>query len=114
MDDAAVGESSRMIAVITTGGKQYLVRPGEQIRIEKIDGEPASSVTFNEVLLVVNGDDVRVGAPTVSGAAVTGTVVGHGRHKKVVGVKFKAKKRYRRKFGHRQHYTEVKIQEINT
>lgn len=105
---------SDAFAVIATGGKQVLVRPGATIRIETIDGEPASPVTFNEVLLVTNGDDVSVGAPKVLGASVTGTIVGHGRHKKVVGVKFKAKKRYRRKFGHRQHYTEVKITGINS
>lgn len=114
MNETPGGEPSRIIAVIATGGKQVLVRPGDTIRIEKISGELTSAVTFNEVLLVANGDDVRIGAPVVSGATVTATIVGHGRHKKVVGVKFKAKKRYRRKFGHRQHYTEVKIQEIKT
>lgn len=105
---------SETCAVIATGGKQVLVRPGATIRVETLDGEPASPVTFNEVLLVTNGDDVLVGAPTVSGASVTGTILRHGRHDKVVGVKFKAKKRYRRKFGHRQHYTEVKITTINS
>lgn len=99
-------------AVIATGGKQVLVRPGQTIRVEKLDGEAATPVTFNDVLLVVAGDDVRLGMPMVPGAAVQGTIMRHGRHRKVVGVKFKAKKRYRRKFGHRQHYTEVRIEEI--
>lgn len=107
------GEPSRTIAIIATGGKQVLVRPGQTIRVEKLSGDPASPVSFPEVLLVAKGEDVRVGTPTVSGATVTGTIVEHGRHKKVVGVKFKAKKRYRRKFGHRQHYTEVRIGAIN-
>lgn len=99
-------------AVIATGGKQLLVRPGATIRVEKLVGEPNSPVTFGDVLLVVQGEQVSVGAPTVSGASVAGTIVRHGRTDKVVGVKFKAKKRYRRKFGHRQHFTEVKIETI--
>ena len=112
MSETPGSDPSRTIAVIGTGGKQVLVRPGATIRIETIDGEPASAATFNEVLLVADGDNVRVGAPTVHGASVTGTIVSHGRRDKVVGTKFKAKKRYRRKFGHRQHYTEVQIAEI--
>lgn len=103
---------SEMAAVIGTGGKQYLVRPGDTVRVEKIDGEPASPVTFTDVLLLTGGEETKVGQPTVPGTSVTGTIVKHGRHRKVVGVKFKAKKRYRRKFGHRQHYTEVRIEEI--
>lgn len=101
-----------IFAVIATGGKQVLVRPGMKIRIETLDGEPSTPVTFGDVLLVVSGDDVRVGTPSVTGASVKGTIVRHGRHKKVVGVKFKAKKRYRRTFGHRQHFTEVRIERI--
>lgn len=101
------------LAVIATGGKQVLVRPRTTIRVEKLDGEPASPVTFSEVLLVAIGDAVRVGTPTVSGATVTGRIIAHGRHKKVIGIKFKAKKRYRKKFGHRQHFTEVAIETIN-
>ena len=101
-----------VFAVIATGGKQVLVRPGDTIRVEKLDGEPSATVTFPEVLLLTSGDDVRVGQPTVPGASVTGTIVKQSRHKKVIGIKFKAKKRYRKKFGHRQRYTEVKIEEI--
>jgi len=103
---------SETLAVVATGGKQVLVRPGDTIRVEKLEGEPKTPVTFDQVLLIAQGEDVRVGQPTVQGAVVTGTIVKHGRHKKVVGVKFKPKKRYRRKFGHRQHYTEVRIDEI--
>ncbi|MDP3685713.1 MAG: 50S ribosomal protein L21 [bacterium] len=101
-----------MLAVIATGGKQVLVRPGDTIRVEKLDGEPSAAVTFPEVLLLARDEDVRVGQPTVPGAVVTGTIVKQSRHKKVIGIKFKAKKRYRKKFGHRQHFTEVKIEEI--
>ncbi len=101
------------LAVIATGGKQVLVRPGTTIRVETLDGAPASPVTFSEVLLVASGDTVRVGSPTVGGATVTGRIITHGRHDKVIGIKFKAKKRYRKKFGHRQHFTEVAIEAIN-
>ncbi|TSC73155.1 MAG: large subunit ribosomal protein L21 [Parcubacteria group bacterium Gr01-1014_38] len=104
---------SDVLAVIATGGKQVLVRPGDTMRVEKLDGEPSAAVTFPEVLLLARGEEVRVGHPTVPGAVVTGTIAKHGRHDKVIGIKFKAKKRYRKKFGHRQHYTEVKIGEIN-
>ena len=99
-------------AVIATGGKQYLVQPEAVIRIEKLPGEAGESVTFQEVLLVAKGEHVALGRPTVAGASVTGVIVKHGRAKKVVGVKFNPKKRYKRTFGHRQHFTEVKISEI--
>lgn len=105
---------NNVFAVIATGGKQVLVRPGDTIRVEKLDGEPSAAVTFSEVLLLTNGGDVRVGQPNVPGAVVTGTIVKQSRHKKVIGIKFKAKKRSRKKFGHRQHYTEVKIGEIKS
>lgn len=103
---------SEILAVIATGGKQVLVRQGDTIRVEKLAGSPKTPITFDQVLLIAQGDDIRVGQPTVQGVTVTGTIVKHGRHKKVIGVKFKPKKRYRKKFGHRQHYTEVKIEEI--
>lgn len=103
---------SDVLAVIATGGKQVLVRPGDTVRVERLEGEPSATITFSEVLLVSRAGDVTVGKPTVPGASVTGTIVSHGRHDKVIGIKFKAKKRYRKKFGHRQHYTEVKIEGI--
>lgn len=104
-----MGES---FAVIATGGKQYLVRPGDRIRIEKLTGAPESRVTFDQVLLVVHGEKVDVGTPTVPGVTIEGVIVRQGRHKKVVGVKMKSKKRYRKKFGHRQHFTEVRIDTV--
>ncbi len=100
------------LAVIATGGKQYLVRPGDVVRVEKLAGDEGAPVTFSDVLLVVNGTDVAIGTPTVPRAAVRGSIVKHGRADKVVGVKFKAKKRYKRTFGHRQHFTEVRIDTI--
>ena len=101
-------------AVIQTGGKQYLVEPGKVYRFEKIDGEADASVAFGEPLLVF-GDDgaaVRVGTPTISGMAVTGTIVRQARTRKITVIKYHAKSRYRRKQGHRQHFTEVKINAI--
>lgn len=103
---------SQTLAVITTGGKQYVVTPGSTIRVEKFDGEEGSTITFPEVLLVSTDANVTVGTPTVSGAKVTGKIVKHGRADKVVGVKFKAKKRQHMRFGHRQHYTEIQIESI--
>lgn len=99
-------------AVIKTGGKQYKVAPGETIRIEKLEKpEKGNSVTFEEVLLVDDGKATKIGK-ALGKAAVTAEIVGEGKGKKVVGIKYKAKSRYRVKQGHRQAYTEVKISEI--
>lgn len=100
-----------MFAVIATGGKQYLVQPGETIDIEKLPIEAGKPVVFDQVLLV-NDKEAKVGMPTVSGAKVEGTVVSQFQAKKVIGVKFHNKVRYRRKFGHRQEKTKVKIEKI--
>ena len=99
-----------MFAIIRTGGKQYLVKPGETLSIEKLGLEAGKSVTFDDVLLI-GGDDVKIGTPTASGK-VTGTVVENGLGKKVTGVKFHNKVRYKRTFGHRQAFTKVKIDKI--
>lgn len=111
-----------MIAVIRTGGKQYKVREGDAIRIEKLDVEAGSSVDFKDVLLVADekgenpghndGAGVKIGAPLVAGAKVTATVLAQGRAKKIDVIKYKRKIRYRRKYGHRQPYTQVKIEKI--
>ncbi|MBI3573227.1 MAG: 50S ribosomal protein L21 [Candidatus Kerfeldbacteria bacterium] len=101
-----------MFAIIRTGGKQYLVEAGHTITIETLPVEAGKPVTFNEVLLI-NDQDLKVGSPLVKDAKVEGTVVSHGRHPKVVGIKFHNKVRYRRKFGHRQHFTRVKIEKIS-
>lgn len=100
-----------MYAIIKTGGKQIKVEAGQEIYIEKLDAEVEGTVEFGEVLLV-GGEDVKVGAPFVEGAKVVGTVVKHGRAKKVTVFKMKAKKNYRRKQGHRQPYTKVRIETI--
>jgi large subunit ribosomal protein L21 len=100
-----------MYAVIKTGGKQYRVSPGDILRVEKLPADKGSTVTFSEVLMV-GGDTVRVGAPTVAGASVLASVVTHDRAKKVIVFKLKRRKNYRRKKGHRQLFTEVQINSI--
>jgi large subunit ribosomal protein L21 len=98
-----------MYAVIRTGGKQYRVSEGETLRVEKLAGSPGDDISFDEVLLVGGGDDTKVGQPTVKGAKVSATILAQDRDKKVVVFKMKRRKNYRRKQGHRQPYTEVKI-----
>ncbi|OQX68215.1 MAG: 50S ribosomal protein L21 [Sorangiineae bacterium NIC37A_2] len=98
-------------AVIRTGGKQYRVSPGDVLRIEKLDGSPGDRVTFEEVLFL-GGDSPKFGAPLVSGAKVEGEIVAQGRGEKLVIFKFKRRKKHRRKNGHRQSFTAVKITEV--
>jgi len=103
-----------MIAVIETGGKQYLIREGQTLKVEKLDVAEGSDVTFDKILLVADeqGSDVKVGAPYVMGATVTASVDEQGRDPKVRVVKFKNKIRYKRVFGHRQPFTKVTIKGI--
>lgn len=100
-----------MYAIIKTGGKQYVVEEGKVISIEKLDVEEGAEVTFDEVLLV-SGDDVKIGQPNVAGAKVTGKVLEHGKERKIRIFKYKAKSNYRRRQGHRQPFTKVKIEKI--
>lgn len=100
-----------MYAIIKTGGKQYVVEEGKVIYIEKLDVEEGAEVTFDEVLLV-SGDDVKIGAPNVAGAKVTGKVLEQGKERKIRIFKYKAKSNYRRRQGHRQPFTKVKIEKI--
>ena len=100
-----------MYAIIETGGKQYKVEVGQEIYVEKLDVEPNETVTFDKVLFV-GGETVKVGTPTVEGATVTAKVVKNGRGKKIIVFKYKPKKNYRRKQGHRQPYTKVVIEKI--
>ncbi|WP_296958956.1 50S ribosomal protein L21 [uncultured Dialister sp.] len=100
-----------MYAIIKTGGKQYVVEEGKVISIEKLDVEEGAEVTFDEVLLV-SGDDVKIGAPNVAGAKVTGKVLEQGKERKIRIFKYKAKSNYRRRQGHRQPFTKVKIEKI--
>jgi large subunit ribosomal protein L21 len=98
-----------MYAVIKTGGKQYRVAPGDVIRVEKLEVPAGQSVDLSDVLMVADGDNVKVGTPTVAGAAVTATVRGHGRGDKVRIFKMRRRKHYRKTQGHRQDYTEIEI-----
>ena len=101
-----------MYAIIKSGGKQYRVKAGEQVRVEALAAEVGSSVSLEEVLLVGTGDGVKVGAPLVSGAKVKATVVAHGRGDKVKIFKMRRRKHHQKSQGHRQDYTEVRIDEI--
>ena len=101
-----------MYAIIETGGKQIKVAAGEAVYIEKLNAEAGETVTFDKVLFL-GGEDVKVGAPLVEGATVTGTVEKQGKQKKITVFKYKAKKNNRKKQGHRQPYTKVVIEAIN-
>jgi large subunit ribosomal protein L21 len=98
-----------MYAVIVTGGHQYRVEQGAVLRVEKLEAEPDAAITFDQVLLVGEGEGVTVGSPTVAGASVTAKVRAHGRADKVRIVKFRRRKHFRKQMGHRQHYTEIEI-----
>lgn len=97
-----------MYAVIKTGGKQYRVAQGDRLRVEKLPGDVGASVTFDEVLML-GGEKVSVGTPLVKGAKVTAEIVAQDRAKKIIVFKFRRRKNYRRKRGHRQPFTEIKI-----
>jgi large subunit ribosomal protein L21 len=99
-------------AIIRTGGKQYKVQPGKTIRIQSMEQNEGDSITFDEVLLASDGSAVQAGAPTLAGARVTAEVVRHGRGDKIIVFKFKRRKNYSRKQGHRQGFTEVRIHDI--
>jgi len=103
-----------MYAVIETGGKQYRVNEGDVIRVEKLPADVGSNIGFDRVLMVGHGDQVRVGTPLVDGASVTGTVVEQDRGRKIIVFKMKKRKNYRRKQGHRQDYTGVRIEKIES
>jgi large subunit ribosomal protein L21 len=102
-----------MYAVIVSGGKQHRVEEGETLKLEKLNTEVGGNIDFDRILLVANGDDVKIGAPVVEGAKVSAEVVSHGRGKKVRIMKFKRRKHHMKQMGHRQWYTEVKITGIS-
>ncbi len=102
-----------MYAIIETGGKQYKVSEGDVIFVEKLDVEAGSAVTIDKVLVVADGADVKVGAPYVEGASVSASAVKNGKEKKIIVYKYKAKKGYHKKQGHRQPYTKLEITKIN-
>ena len=101
-----------MYAVIKTGGKQYRVAAGQAIKVEAIGAEPGSEITFDEVLAVGEGSDLRVGTPRLPGVTVKATVVGHGRLPKVTIFKMRRRKHFQKHAGHRQNFTEVRIDAI--
>ncbi len=103
-----------MYALIETGGKQYRVAKDQVLYIEKLNAQEGETVTFDKVLLVKSDDQTMVGTPVVAGAKVTAKVIGHGRGKKIVVFKYKPKKNYKKKQGHRQPFTKVVIEEIVT
>jgi len=102
-----------MYAIIETGGKQFKVSQGDVIRVEKLCIEPGNTHTFDQVLLLANGDELQVGAPYVNGVKVTATVTKQDKAKKVIVYKYKAKKGFHKKKGHRQPFTELKIESIS-
>ncbi|UCD31762.1 MAG: 50S ribosomal protein L21 [Desulfobacterales bacterium] len=101
-----------MYAIVNTGGKQYKVSQGDILRVEKIPGEIGSSVSFDKVLMFSDGEKVNIGQPVLDKVAVKGHIVEQGKAKKIIVFKYKRRKRYRRKQGHRQRYTAIKIDSI--
>lgn len=101
-----------MYAVIKTGGKQYRVAEGDQLRVEKLAAEVGAEVSFDEVLLVGEGESIKIGSPLVEGGAVKAEVVAQGRGEKIRIIKFRRRKHYKKEQGHRQYFTEVKITSI--
>ncbi|MEX2489717.1 MAG: 50S ribosomal protein L21 [Pseudomonadales bacterium] len=102
-----------MYAVIKSGGKQHRVTPGDVVRLEKLEVAEGETLDFNDVMLIGEGTDVKVGAPYVDGGKVSAEVLCHGRHDKITIIKMKRRKHHRRQAGHRQAYTEVRIKEIS-
>ena len=96
-------------AIIETGGKQYKVAAGSKIKVEKLEGEAGSTITFDKVLLTSDGSDARIGMPYVSGAAVEAKVLRQARDRKKIVFRYHSKTRYRKRKGHRQHFTELEI-----
>jgi large subunit ribosomal protein L21 len=105
-------EGYRMYAVIQTGGKQYRVEPGMDLRVEKLQAGVGENVVFDRVLLASDGEQVQIGKPYVENAKVTGRITRQGKHRKVVVFKFRRRKDYRKKTGHRQGFTQVRIEGI--
>ena len=101
-----------MYAVIKTGGKQYKVAPGEKLKIEQIPADVGTEITLDQILMVGEGESVKIGAPLVAGATVSATVLSQGRHDKVRIFKMRRRKHYQKRQGHRQNYTELQINAI--
>jgi large subunit ribosomal protein L21 len=102
-----------MYAVVEVTGSQHRVQQGDRIKVGLMDAEPGQKITIDKVLLLSTGSETKVGAPSVGGARVEASVIGHGRHDKIIVFKFKRRKNYRRRNGHRQPYTELQIDSIS-
>lgn len=103
-----------MYAVVKSGGKQYKIQEGDTFRVEKLAGEVGAEIAFDDVLMFSDGENVQVGTPTLDNVTVKGTVVEQGQAKKIIVFKYKRRKRYRRKQGHRQQYTAIKVDSISS
>ena len=102
-----------MYAVFKTGGKQYRATTGDVIKVEKINAEKGATVELDQVLMIGEGEDVKIGTPYLEGGKVTATVVDHGRRDKIKVIKFKRRKSYRKQMGHRQYFTQIEITGID-
>jgi large subunit ribosomal protein L21 len=111
-NSGASGGIKEMYAIVKTGGKQYKIHEGDIIRIEKIKGNIANAVSFDQVLLFSDGENTSIGQPVLDNVTVKGHIVEQGKEKKIIVFKYKRRKRYRRKQGHRQQYTAIKIDQI--
>ncbi len=111
--NAAERKNTRMYAVIRTGGKQYRVAPGDILEVEKLEGNVGDTVTLDDVLLVANDGDVKIGQPTVDGASVVAKITGQHRGEKILVFRYRPKKRIRVRRGHRQYLTRLEIESIN-
>jgi large subunit ribosomal protein L21 len=103
-----------MYAVIKTGGKQYRVSPGEEVKLEKLPGEIGDPIAFDKVMIVSDGEDVQIGKPYLENTSVVGRVMRHGKRRKIIVFKYKRRKNYRKKRGHRQLFSMVKIEGIES
>jgi large subunit ribosomal protein L21 len=102
-----------MHAVFQSGGKQYRVAPGDSVLVEKVPGNPGDSVTFEKIILTSDGDQVNIGKPYVDNAKIEGRIIRQGKARKVIAFKFRRRKGYRKKIGHRQQFTQLKIENIH-
>lgn len=102
-----------MYAVVKTGGKQYRVAQGDVLKVEKLDGAEGDSIELSNVLMIADGDNLKIGTPVLDGGKVTATIKSHGRGKKIEIMKFRRRKHHQKKTGHRQSYTELEITGIN-
>ena len=107
-------ETTKMHAVIATGGKQYLVKEGDVIKVEKLEGQEGKKVKLDQVLMLEKDGNYQFGKPLIENSSVEGKILKQGRAKKIIVLKYKPKKKYKKKTGHRQSFTEISIEQINT